>query len=90
MLILMVGLMSGGIVRWVFFPDIPSDFIQANVEMQPGTSETRTIEVLNSVEKSLNDVNSRIKENDGEAVVRHTNIWMDGNTAGTVFVELKR
>ncbi|MRJ45491.1 efflux RND transporter permease subunit [Idiomarina loihiensis] len=90
MLILMVGLMSGGIVRWVFFPDIPSDFIQANVEMQPGTSETRTIEVLNSVEKSLNDVNSRIKENDGEAVVRHTNIWMDGNTAGTVFVELKK
>ncbi|MCP1340415.1 efflux RND transporter permease subunit [Idiomarina sp. M1R2S28] len=90
MLILMVGLMSGGIVRWVFFPDIPSDFIQANVEMQPGTSETRTIEVLNSVEKSLNEVNSRIKENDGEAVVRHTNIWMDGNTAGTVFVELKK
>lgn len=90
LLILMAGLMSGGIVRWVFFPDIPSDFVQANVEMQPGTSETRTIEVLNSVEKSLNAVNSRIKEEDGEAVVRHTNIWMDGNTAGTVFVELKK
>lgn len=90
LLILMAGLMSGGIVRWVFFPDIPSDFVQANVEMQPGTSETRTIEVLNSVEKSLNEVNSRIKESDGEAVVRHTNIWMNGNTSGTVFVELKK
>lgn len=90
LLILMAGLMSGGIVRWVFFPDIPSDFVQANVEMQPGTSETRTIEVLNSVEKSLNAVNSRIKEEDGEAVVRHTNIWMNGNTSGTVFVELKK
>lgn len=90
LLILMIGLMSGGIVRWVFFPDIPSDFVQANVEMQPGTSETRTIEVLNSVEKSLNEVNSRIKESDGEAVVRHTNIWMNGNTSGTVFVELKK
>ncbi|MDV6328780.1 efflux RND transporter permease subunit [Idiomarina sp. PL1-037] len=90
MLILMAGLMSGGIVRWVFFPDIPSDFVQANVEMQPGTSETRTIEVLNSVEKSLNAVNSRIKESDGEAVVRHTNIWMNGNTSGTVFVELQK
>ena len=90
LLILMAGLMSGGIVRWVFFPDIPSDFVQANVEMQPGTSETRTIEVLNSVEKSLNEVNSRIKESDGDGVVRHTNIWMDGSTAGTVFVELKK
>ncbi|WP_404396736.1 efflux RND transporter permease subunit [Idiomarina loihiensis] len=90
LLILMAGLMSGGIVRWVFFPDIPSDFVQANVEMQPGTSETRTIEVLNSVEKSLNAVNSRIKESDGEAVVRHTNIWMNGNTSGTVFVELQK
>jgi len=90
LLILMVGLISGGIVRWVFFPDIPSDFVRANVEMQPGTSETRTIEVLNTVQDSLTAVNKTIKEGEGEGVVRHTNIWMNGTTSGTVFVELKK
>jgi len=90
LLILMIGLMSGGIVRWVFFPDIPSDFVQANVEMQPGTSENRTIEVLNSVQQSLTQVDNRIKADEGEGAVRHTNIWMNGSTAGTVFVELKK
>lgn len=90
MLILMIGLMSGGIVRWVFFPDIPSDFVQANVEMQPGTSETRTIEVLNRVESALSTVNTRIKEEEGQGVTRHTNIWLNGNTSGTVFVELQK
>ncbi|MCK7459990.1 efflux RND transporter permease subunit [Idiomarina aminovorans] len=90
LLILMIGLMSGGIVRWVFFPDIPSDFVQANVEMQPGTSETRTIEVLNSVQQSLTQVDNKIKVDEGEGAVRHSSIWMNGTTAGTVFVELKK
>ena len=90
MMILMIGLMSGGIVRWVFFPDIPSDFIQANVEMQPGTSEERTIEVLESVSKGLAQVDERAEANEGGKVVRHTNIWMNGTEAGTVFAELKK
>lgn len=90
MLILMVGLISGGIVRWVFFPDIPSDFIRANVEMQPGTSEERTIEVLTQVSAALSQVDDKAKEAEGEGVVRHTNIWMNGTESGTVFAELKK
>ncbi|WP_300318665.1 efflux RND transporter permease subunit [Idiomarina sp.] len=90
MMILMIGLMSGGIVRWVFFPDIPSDFIQANVEMQPGTSEERTIEVLESVSKGLAQVDEKTEAVEGDGVVRHTNIWMNGTEAGTVFAELKK
>ena len=90
MLILMIGLINGGIVRWVFFPDIPSDFIQANIEMQPGTSEERTIEVLKAVENGLNTVDESIANEEGSGVVRHTNIWMNGNTGGTIFAELKK
>lgn len=90
MLILMIGLISGGIVRWVFFPDIPSDFIRANVEMQPGTSEERTIEVLTEVSAALSKVDEKAEESEGEGVVRHTNIWMNGTESGTVFAELKK
>ncbi|RUO78911.1 acriflavin resistance protein [Idiomarina tyrosinivorans] len=90
LMILMGGLIAGGFIRSVFFPNIPSDFIQANVSMQPGTSEQQTIEVLNQVEKSLQRVNASIKENEGEGVVRHTNIWLNGTDSGSVFVELKK
>jgi multidrug efflux pump subunit AcrB len=90
MMILMIGLLSGGIVRWVFFPDIPSDFIQANVEMQPGSSEERTIEVLESVAKGLQHVDEETEQSEGDGVVRHTNIWLNGTESGTVFAELKK
>ena len=90
MMILMIGLISGGIVRWVFFPDIPSDFIRANVEMQPGSSEERTIEVLESVAKGLQQVDEKTEQSEGDGVVRHTNIWMNGTESRTVFAELKK
>jgi len=90
LLILMIGLISGGIVRWVFFPDIPSDFIRANVEMQPGSSEERTIEVVSRVSEALTAVNNKIKDEEGDGVVRHTNIWLNGTEQGTIFAELKK
>lgn len=90
MLILMSGLLSGGIVRWVFFPDIPSDFIRANIEMQPGTSEERTIEVVTRVSDALTAVNTKAEDEEGRGVVRHTNIWLSGSSAGTVFAELEK
>lgn len=90
MFILMIGLIAGGAVRWVFFPDIPSDFIQANVEMQPGSSEQRTIEVVQKVEQALRDVDAKILDEDGAEVIRHTNIWLSGTSGGTVFAELAK
>ncbi|RUO77908.1 efflux RND transporter permease subunit [Idiomarina seosinensis] len=90
LLILMIGLISGGIVRWVLFPDIPSDFIRANVEMQPGSSEERTIEVVSRVSEALTAVNNKIKDEEGDGVVRHTNIWLNGTEQGTIFAELKK
>lgn len=90
MLILMSGLISGGIVRWVFFPDIPSDFIQANIEMQPGTSEERTIEVAENVAQALIRVDDTALEQQGEGVVQHYNIWLNGTAGATIFAELQK
>src|SRR5699024_10931525 len=41
-------------------------------------------------ESALSSVNQRIKEEEGQGVTRHTNIWLNGNTSGTVFVELQK
>ncbi len=90
MFILMIGLISGGVVRWVFFPNIPSDFIQTSVEMQPGSSEDATIRALQTIEDALMRVNAQIKEEEGEGVVRHTNVWLQGTTNGMIMSELQK
>lgn len=90
MFILMIGLISGGVVRWVFFPNIPSDFIQTSVEMQPGSSEEATIRALQTIEDALMRVNEQIKEEEGEGVVRHTNVWLQGTTSGMIMSELQK
>src|SRR5690606_42087997 len=37
-IILVFGILGGGLVRFVFFPDVPSDFIQANLRLADGSS----------------------------------------------------
>jgi len=58
MLILSIGLIGGGIIRIVFLPELPSDFIQAQLTMVEGSPEQQTRDVINKLEEaalSLND-----------------------------------
>ena len=87
--IVSIGLISGGIVRWVFFPNVPSDFIQAQVSMQPGTSEQATIDAAEIVVTQLNKLNAEINAETSEPVVKHTNVWVNTGNA-TVFAELAK
>lgn len=87
--IVSIGLISGGVVRWVFFPNVPSDFISAQVTMQPGTSEQATIDAAEIVVTELNNLNATISQESGQAVVKHTNVWVNGSNA-TIFAELAK
>ena len=42
LLILSIGLLAGGILRFVFFPDFTSDFLQVQLEMNEGTPASQT------------------------------------------------
>lgn len=87
--IISIGLISGGVVRWVFFPNVPSDFIQAQVTMQPGTSEQATIDAAEIVVAQLNKLNASIEAETGEPVVKHTNVWVNSANA-SIFAELAK
>lgn len=89
-LILSIGLISSGAVRWVMFPNIPSDFIQASLEMQPGTNENRTIDALSQIRDALYEVNAEYEERYNESAIRHVNIFMNSAEEGTLFVELEK
>lgn len=88
--IIMAGLVSGGLVRWVFFPNIPSDFLQANVEMQPGTNEEVTARTLMTIRDELYAMHEEHLAEKGQPLVQHVNLFLNSAERGTLFVELTK
>ncbi len=90
MLILAAGVMQSGLVRVVVFPEIPSDFLVANLEMQDGTSTESRDKALHHMEDALQAVRETFKkENPGvKDPVKHVALFTNGDTGGVFFSEL--
>jgi multidrug efflux pump subunit AcrB len=89
-LVLSITLVTSGKVRWVFFPDIPSDFIQVQIEMDEGSSELNTLNVVQSVEEALYAMNEQFEKETGAPVVKHSFINMSAKNSAFVFAELTK
>lgn len=89
-LVLSLALVASGKVRWVFFPDIPSDFIQVQIEMDEGSSELNTLNVVQSVEEALYAMNDKLEKEYGTPVVKHSFINMSSRTSAFIFAELTK
>lgn len=89
-LILSLALVASGKVRWVFFPDIPSDFIQVQIEMDEGSSELNTLNVVQSVEEALYAMNDKMEKEYGSPVVKHSFINMNSRSSAFIFAELTK
>jgi len=89
-LILSLALVQSGKVRWVFFPDIPSDFIQVQLEMEEGSSEQNTLKVLQQVEDALYKMNDKLEKQYGYPMVKHSYIELSSRSSAFVFTELTK
>jgi len=90
-LILSTGLIFGGILHFVFFPDFTADFLRVEVEMNEGTPPERTHEALRRVQEGLWAVDREISREHGMesgAVVHHTVSFSRSDTSGTLVTEL--
>ena len=91
MLILSVGLLAGGILRFVFFPDMTSDFLQVELEMNEGTPPEQTNEALRRIQDGLWEVDRQVSEEQGVesgAVVQSVLSFRRGDTGGQAITEL--
>lgn len=88
MMILVAGLVASGSVRFVFFPNIPSDFVQGRLEMVSGTASTQTNQTLEKLQEALWRVDDRLKRETGNRVVKHVYVWNQSTTEGRFVVEL--
>jgi multidrug efflux pump subunit AcrB len=90
LLILMYGVLAGGFVRWVFFPNIPSDFINAQLLMEEGASNQATINAMAEAERALIRVNKQLSTDVDDQIVRHRLVFLNSDTAGQLVVELEK
>ncbi|MEM7431824.1 MAG: efflux RND transporter permease subunit [Pseudomonadota bacterium] len=92
MLIITVGVVSSGIVRFVVFPESENDFINAKLQMEGGTAPEVRDQALNRIESSLLDLNAEfLAENPGDdqlPMIRHIGVYSEGDIQGDIWVEL--
>ena len=62
LLIITIGALQGGVIRFTFFPTIASDVIQVNLKMPQGTNENITNEIIESIENDVWAANEALKD----------------------------
>ncbi len=90
MLILTIGMLASGIVKWEIFPSQPGDFIQVNLKMQVGSPPSERNKVLQVLEDTILKMNSEyVEENpDTLPMVQHVGAFTRGDTGAVIFVEM--
>lgn len=87
MLILAIGLIAGNVVRFEFFPNVPSDFINARLAMSEGVSYDERNAALAKIEDAILTLNDDYPE---EAPIDHVMVSTSGDSGGQVMVELTK
>ena len=87
MLILALGVVMGPYIRTVFFPNMSSDYIQAQIEMVDGASTQLTTRVIEEVATSLVDYNDSLPEEE-QFLINFA--AFTSNKTGMVMVEMKK
>ena len=89
-LCLALALVFSGQLRWVFFPKLPSDYIQVLVEMNDSNSIANNIKVANQLEEALYQTYNEIYQQQGVHVVKHSFVNMRDSNDMFVLVELEK
>lgn len=90
LMLVSVGVVKGGFVRWEFFPKLPSDFIQAEIVMENGTNSEATNTAVHRVAMALEQVDSNLQATNQEDALTHYFSGSYTETTGMVIVELTK
>ena len=90
LLILTFGLMGSGIARVVVFPELASDFMQVNLEMESGSSSAARNAAVDRIEAAMLELNEQyVRENpDSLPIMQHLGVFTRGDTGAILFLEI--
>jgi multidrug efflux pump subunit AcrB len=86
--IISIGLIANGVVRFVFFPEIESDVVEAHLTMADGTPTAYTKETTRRMEQALLAVNEELMAETGDRVVENIFGFVRRETSASIWVEL--
>jgi multidrug efflux pump subunit AcrB len=91
-LIITGGLIASGVVRQVMTPDVDSDFIQVNMQMQTGTAPIVRDATIDRIEAELLAINDEhLEANPGAVpVIESVGVFTQGDTGAIIVVEMPR
>ena len=89
-IIIAAGLVGGGFVRIVFFPEIENDNVKGTLELHEGAPESLARAVIEQMEDALQEVNSELREELGrdEDLIQHSFAYIRNGRVGQFQVEL--
>lgn len=92
LLILTIGLVGGGLARFVFFPEIDQPYVIANIELQDGAPESLIAEIVSQMDADLRALNEEFKtEFDTDIdVAEHLFAYINNGKSGILQVELSK
>ena len=85
--IISIGLIMSGVVRFVFFPNIESDYLNANVQMTEGTPASFTFETALKMQDAIYEVKAEA-EAEGEDVIANVLLLQQSDTEIQFWVEM--
>lgn len=89
-LIVALAMVKSGIIRWVFFPHVPTDTISVQLEMVQGGPETDTLKTLQELESHLYLLDKNLQQQYGESFVKYSFTSLDSETKASMLVELTK
>jgi multidrug efflux pump subunit AcrB len=90
LMIICIGLLASSLVRVVLFPEVPSDFVRVQLEMETGTAPETRNAVLERIEGAVRDMNREYAAENPDTLpmLQHVGAFTQGDTGGVIFVEL--
>ncbi len=89
-LILAVGIVFSGVVRFNVFPNQAGDFIRAELEMQSGTAPAERDRIVARLEETILEINDEFVADNPDALplIRHVGAFTRGEAGAILFVEM--
>jgi multidrug efflux pump subunit AcrB len=89
-MILTIGVINSGLIRVVLFPEVPSDFIQVNMQMEDGTPSAVRNAALARIEQGALELNEAwLSGHPGDPPpINHLAVFTQGDTGGLAFAEM--
>lgn len=91
-LLIIFALLIGQHVKFIFFPNVPSDFIQGNLLMEDGTPSSITNQALTRIENAIIEIGQEYDEAhpDQSNPVQYALVWTETENSGQLVIELTK